>query len=77
MKMTSSDLDTILDFIETYEADGIDKEVAIHAAVAIARGIWKRDHPDTAKMPDHLRTGNVAKSISEGREARARERSGG
>jgi hypothetical protein len=77
MKMTSPDLDSILDYIENYEADGIDKEVAIHAAVAIARGIWKRDHPDTSQLPDHLKPGNVVKAIMEGREARASKSSEG
>lgn len=64
MKLRSYDLEAILDFVEAYEDDGIDKEIAIQAAVAIARGIWKRDHPDITKMPDHLTPGNVLKSIN-------------
>jgi len=64
MKLQSSDLDSILDFVETYLAEGIDQEVAIYAGVALARGIWKRDHPNTTNMPDHLKPGNVIKTIN-------------
>lgn len=62
--MKSYDTEAMLDFVEGYVNDGIDKEVALQAAVAIARGIWKRDHPDTTKMPEHLTPGNVVKSFN-------------
>ncbi len=63
MRLTRYDIDAVLDFVEVYEEDGIDKEVAYQAAVAIARGIWKRDHPDISKLPDHLKPGNVIASL--------------
>lgn len=62
--MKSCDTESILDFVDRYEKDGIDKEIALQAAVAIARGIWKRDHPDMLKLPDHLKPGNVMKSFN-------------
>lgn len=64
MRLTRYDTEAILDFVEEYERDGIDKEVAFQAAAAIARGIWKRDHPDITKLPDHLKPGNVIASLS-------------
>ena len=62
--MKSCDTESILNFVDKYEKDGIDKETALQAAVTIARGIWKRDHPDTSKLPDHLKPGNVMRSYS-------------
>lgn len=70
MKLTRYDVGAIVDFVDDYTRDGIDKEVAIQAAVAIARGIWKRDHPHTTNMPEHLRPGNVMKSLNAERGAR-------
>lgn len=73
MKLKSSDQDSILDFVEDYEKDGIDKEVALGAAVVLARGIYKRDYPDKSDFPAHLKPGQVASSFNKAREER-RER---
>ncbi len=62
------DLDSILGYVDQYVKDGIDKDVALQAAAAIARGIWKRDHPETTMLPEHLKPGNVRKSVNERRD---------
>lgn len=62
--MKTYDLKAICKFVESYEKQGVDTEVALQAAVFLARGIYKRDHPNISKMPDHLKPGNVVKSFN-------------
>ncbi|MFY9376711.1 MAG: hypothetical protein WAP58_00735 [Peptococcia bacterium] len=61
--LTGYNIEAMVDFAEAYIKCGVDKETAYQAVATIARGIWKRDHPDTSNFPDHLKPGNVKKSL--------------